>query len=431
MLKKIVGTAGTRILNAAINLIVLLLITHKIGREGFGEIALIMVDITVIQMFIDLLAGSALIYFASRANTGQLLVPAYLWIGFILAVFAGITFFIRTFFPGLYSLIIPSGYEVHIFALALLNALMITHYNLLLGKKEIRRYNIIFTVQILVFLSVFVYGIFGKENFTPLAYVYAMYVAYGAGSIFSFAVLMQRSGKLSARGWADISRKVVNFGFISSIANILHIGNKRLSFYVLRYFSGLSALGGYNTGVQLTEGLRIIGQSISLVQFSTISNTDDREYARLLTVKLMKFTLLLTFSALILLVVLPEQVYTFIFSKDFSDVRPIVIALSPGVLALAANTIFSHYFSGLGNPKVNMWSNVAGLVFTVILAFTLIPVFGTIGAALTASFSYTATVVYQYIVFEKRTHTKFSEWIPRKKDFNDFGRLVREAVKKK
>ena len=431
MLKKIIGTAGTRILNAVINLAILLLITHKIGSEGFGVIALIMVDITVIQMFIDLLAGSTLVYFGSRANTGQLLIPAYLWIGFVIAVFAGISFLIHTFFPGLYGQVIPPGYEVHIFALAALSALMITHYNLLLGKKEIRIYNIIFTVQILTFFGVFVYGILGQQNFTPMAYVYALYFAYAIGSILGFIILTGKTERFSTAGWTDVFRKVIRYGFISSIANIVHIGNKRLSFYVLRYFSGLSALGIYNTGVQLTEGLRIIGQSISLVQFSTISNTTDEEYARTLTIKLMKFTLLLTLSALIVLIILPGQVYSFVFSKDFAAVKPIVVALSPGVLALAANNIFSHYFSGLGDPKVNMWSNVVGFVFTVVLAFTLIPAFGYMGAALTASASYTATVVYQHLVFEKRTHTKLKEWIPRKKDMTDFSRLIREVFMKK
>jgi len=430
MLKKIVGTAGTRILNAAINLVILLLITNKIGSEGFGIIALIMVDITVIQMFIDLLAGSALIYFSSRANLGQLILPAYLWIGTVILLFFLISIFTQAVFPVVHATAIPAGYQIHILMLALLNALMITHYNLLLGRQEIKVYNIIFTLQILTLLSVFLYGIFGQHNFSPVAYVYALYFAYGIGSILGFVVLVRKTGKFIIKGWTVVLKKVINFGFISFVANIVHIGNKRLSFYVLRYFAGLSALGIYNTGVQLTEGLRVIGQSISLVQFSTISNTADEEYAKSLTIKLMKFTLILTFAALLLLIIIPGSVYTWIFSKSFTDVKPIILALSPGVMALAANNIFSHYFSGLGNPKVNMWSNFTGLVFTVILAFTLIPAFGYLGAALTASVSYTATVIYQYIVFRKKTHTKLIEWLPKKQDFSEFIKLTRDALAK-
>ncbi len=430
MLKKIVGTAGTRILNAAINLVILLLITNKIGSEGFGIIALIMVDITVIQMFIDLLAGSALIYFSSRANLGQLILPAYLWIGTVILLFFLISVFTQAVFPVVHATAIPAGYQIHILMLALLNALMITHYNLLLGRQEIKVYNIIFTLQILTLLSVFLYGIFGQHNFSPAAYVYALYFAYGIGSILGFVVLVRKTGKFIIKGWTVVLKKVINFGFISFVANIVHIGNKRLSFYVLRYFAGLSALGIYNTGVQLTEGLRVIGQSISLVQFSTISNTADEEYAKSLTIKLMKFTLILTFAALLLLIIIPGSVYTWIFSKSFTDVKPIILALSPGVMALAANNIFSHYFSGLGNPKVNMWSNFTGLVFTVILAFILIPAFGYLGAALTASVSYTATVIYQYIVFRKKTHTKLIEWLPKKQDFSEFIKLTRDALAK-
>ncbi len=431
MLKKIVGTAGTRLLNAAVNLVILLLITNKIGSEGFGVIALIMVDITVIQMFIDLLAGSALIYFSSRANAGQLLFPAYLWIGVVILTFFLLSLFMQAVFPVVYATVIPAGYEIHILMLALLNALLITHYNLLLGREKIKVYNIIFTVQILVFLGVFLYGIFVIHDETPASYVHALYLAYGIGAILGFYTLLRTVGRLFIQGWKDVLRKVVNYGIISFSANILNVGNKRLSFYVLRYFTGLSSLGVYNAGVQLTEGLRIIGQSISLVQFSTISNTNDPGYAKHLTIKLMKFTVMLTLAALFILVALPEQVYSLLFSKDFTGVKLIIIALSPGVMALAANNIFSHYFSGLGNPKVNMRANLVGMIFTFILAFTLIPVFGYVGAAITASVSYISSVVYQYFVFKKETQTRLTDWIPVKKDLSDFVILVKDVLKKK
>ena len=307
---------------------------------------------------------------------------------------------------------------------------MITHYNLLIGREKIKTYNIIFSLQIVTMLVTFLFGIFMLNDHSPLAYVHALYMAYTIGGIFAFLAVLRYSGKLVIKGWMEVLNQVVHFGFISFIANILNVGNKRISFYVLRYFTGLSALGIYNAGIQLTEGLRIIGQSISLVQFSTISNTNSIEYAKTLTVKLMKFTVVLTLLAVLVLLLIPESIYTFIFSKDFTEVKPIIIALSPGVIALAANNIFSHYFSGLGNPKVNMWANFVGLVFTLVLAFTLIPAFGYIGAAITASVSYISSVVYQYIIFKRDTSTKFKEWIPAKKDATDFILLTKDVFKK-
>ena len=91
MLRKIIVTTGTRILNAVFNMIILVSITKNIGSEGLGIIGLIMVAITIVQLSVDLVAGGSLVYFASRANIGQLLIPAYAFIFIVI-------FFISNFF---------------------------------------------------------------------------------------------------------------------------------------------------------------------------------------------------------------------------------------------------------------------------------------------------------------------------------------------
>ncbi len=430
MLNKIIGTTGTRILNAFFAIIILYLIANHIGSEGMGVIALILLGITIIQLVIDLFAGSALIYFASRTKLGQLLFPAYFWIGIVVATFYFLFTLINTWFPALTALVVPDGYAIHIFALALLGGLMVTHYNLLLGKERIKIYNVLFTVQISTMLLVFIYQLFVVKNTNVDAYLIGLYSGYGIAAVGGFIAVVFKSGGMEISGWRATTRKVLKYGMVTQMANILNIGNNRISFYVIRYFLGLSVLGIYNAGIQLTEGLRVIGQSIAVVQFSTISNTNEPEYARILTIRLMKLSVLLTAMALFILLIIPEEIYSLLLTKDFSGVKPVIIALSPGVMALAINNIFSHYFSGMGNPKVNLYAKITGLVFTVILLFILIPTFGIIGAAITASVSYIATVIHQYIVFEKQTKTRFAEWLPVKEDYQDFKSIVQTALKK-
>ncbi len=427
MLKKIVGTAGTRILNALVNLAILFLITNHIGKEGLGAIGLILLDVGIIQLVIDLVAGSALIYYASREATGKLFIPAYLWIAVVSVSFYFIFQLLKLYFPVVYSTVIPDGTELTIIGLAVINSLMLTHYNLLLGHEQIKTYNMIFTTQVLIVLIVFLVHIFFLGQKTVDSYISSLFAGYTIAAFFSFFALLKSSRSWSVHHWADTTRKVIRYGMVTQIANVLHIGNKRFSFYIIKRFMGLPPLGIYTAGVQLTEGLRLIGQSISIVQFATLSNTTDKKYAAQLTIKLMKFTVLLTFAAVLVLIILPESFYTWIFSKAFTGVKPVILILSPGVIALAANAIFSHYFSGLGNPKVNLWSNVVGFVLTLILAFSLIPLFGINGAAATASVSYISTVIYQYIVFKKQTGTRFGEWIPRKQDIRDFRGLIQDA----
>jgi O-antigen/teichoic acid export membrane protein len=430
MLKKILGTTGTRILNALFNLILLLLISNKIGSEGLGTIGLILLDITIIQLVVDLIGGSPVIYYTSRSNVGKLLFPAYLWVILVVILFFFLSRLLDLFFPLFYETAIPSGYEIQILSLALLNALMLTHYNLLIGQSKIKQYNIIFTIQITTLLLSFLIQLFIVDQLSVQAFLTSLYLAYGMGAILGFIVVVSGEKDWSMRGWREMTLKVLRYGFVTQVANLLNIGNKRFSYYFIKYFAGLSPLGIFTAGVQLTEGLRVIGQSISLVQFSAISNSDDKTYARLLTIKLMKFSVLLTLAAVIVLIALPESVYIWLFSREFEGVKPVIIALSPGVLALAANNIFSHYFSGLGNPRINLWSNVIGFVFTIGLSLSLIPMFGITGAAIATSVSYLSSVVYQYIIFFKQTRTPYRDWLPTQNDLEDFWRIVQKALSK-
>jgi len=279
-------------------------------------------------------------------------------------------------------------------------------------------------------LAVFIYQLFALKNTNVDAYIIGLYFGYGTAAVIGFIAVIYRADSFSLAGWKTITRRVLNYGMVILLANLLNIGNNRVSFYIIRYYLGISTLGVYNAGIQLTEGLRVIGQSIAVVQFSTISNSNQPEYARVLTIRLMKLSIILTCMALLLLIVIPENIYSMLLTKDFSGVKPIVIVLSPAVIALAINNVFSHYFSGMGNPKINLHAKITGLVFTFLLIFILIPAFGYIGAAITASVSYTATIIHQYIIFKKQTKTRFAEWIPVRKDLTEFRSLIKVALKK-
>ncbi len=427
--KNILQTAGTRILNALFNLVILLLITNVVGSKGFGIISLIVLDVTVIQLLMGLLAGGSLIYFASRSRTVQLLFASYLWILLVIFLFAGSGWLVFHFFPSFFAVVVPKGFGMDILLLGLLNGFMQIHYNLLIGQKRIPLYNLIFSIQIILFLAVFIVELLLDKANGPQAYVLAMYSSWGAGSILGIYYVAKRMSNFTLKGWRTVAAEILRYGLPTQSAVMLHIGNKRLSFYFIRIFAGLSPLGIYSAGVQLTEGLRLIGQSISLVQYSAISNSHDKEYARILSIRLMKFTLLLTFMALLILLLIPENIYQLALSRNFGVIKTIVFVLSPGVMALAANTIFSHYFSGTGQPAINLRANIIGFVFTLLFAFLLIPPFGYIGAAATASLNYLVSVIYQYTLFQRQTQTRFSEWILRKEDVKRFAETIKQMFR--
>ncbi len=423
MIKKIAGTAGTRILNALFTLIILWLFTNYVGSKGLGIIGLVVLNITVIQFFYDLLSGNSLVYFVSRTDLIKLVIPAYLWIMAVSVVITAAFSLFCNFFPGAAGTFVPAGYGFHIITLAAINGFTQVHFNVLIGQAKIKLYNILFTVQIS--LTLLVFAVLVLKNGSVNDYITALYAAWSTVSVISMVMVLKKMKIVPLKGWFSQSKKVMRFGITGFAANIFHIGNKRFAFYFIKAFSGLSPLGVYNAGAQLTEGVRIIGQSISLVQYSAISGSRNNEYNRNLTVRLMKVSVVLTLLALLVLVLIPSEVYGTVLSENFVRVKMIIVLLAPGVLALSANTIFSHYFSGTGQPEVNLKSNIYGFVVTLVFALVLIPAFGISGAAATASLSYLVTVLYQSYIFKKQTGTRLHEWKITKSDFRYLKNLIK------
>ena len=139
----------------------------------------------------------------------------------------------------------------------------------------------------------------------------------------------------------------------------------------------------------------------------------------------MKLSFLATLIGTAILLAIPSQFYTFLLGDDFTNVKPILWAMSFGIVALSAEIVLSHYFSGTGQQKKNSLSAFIGLIVTLIGCFTLIPTYGAIGAALTTAFSYSTMFLFLLILMLKNRKNKAIEFIPNRSDWMLLKRLFK------
>lgn len=427
MLKKILGTSATRIFNAAANFFLLWLATNYLGSAAWGLSGIILLDISLILLVADM-AGNAIVYFTPRRKVSSLLVISMAW-SVMVVIALGLLFIVLQSFPDFFSIIVPNGYAVHILVLVLIASFNGFIINILLGKGNILVFNSLFVVQMVAMLLAMSYFIFVLNQRDETAFVGALYVSYLItlllGIILIINVLRIDSDKEKAT-----LKEMLHFGLMTQLSSITHLLNKRLGFYFIRNISGFGAVGVYHSGTQVTEGLRIIGQSIALVQMSAISNSNDKQYAKTLTLQLLKLSVLLTFFGVLMIAFIPSSFFSRFFGKEFGDIKTVFIYLSPGVIALSANAIFSHFFSGTGIPKYNFYASIVGLLVIIPAVILLVPAFGIEGAAGATSLAYLAAVAYQWIVFQSRTQTKFRDLFLNHEDLK-FIRLMLQKVKRK
>jgi O-antigen/teichoic acid export membrane protein len=425
MFKKIVGTIGTRALTAVLALITWTLNAQYLGPEKVGTISLIIFSVAVIQLFTNFVAGSALIYQTPRQGIYRLFIPAYLWSLVITVLSAFALDFIGSLFPLLE--LIPAGYFTEVMILALVMSLSSANCMLLLGLERVRAFNQVGLLQIISLFAVLLILLFGFREMEVMAYFKAIFISYVLALAAGLMLLYPSFKKVPLTGMKSLVGEILRFGTYVQFANFFQTMNYRLSLKFVDHYAGRGAVGVLSLGMQLAEGLWLISRSIATVQYSRLSNEKDHDYSVKLTLTMAKIAWVVTGLAMLMLLAVPTSVFVFVFTEKFEDVKLVIAALSPGIVALSVSMIFSGYFSAINKPYHNTISSAAGLLFTVGLGLVLIPAYGIVGAGISASVSYSVLTLYQFVIFSRMTRLRLKDFMLTRAEIRTLVGEIRKA----
>lgn len=425
MFKKILGTGATRILNLLIGFANMMLGAKILGAAEWGIGYMVVVDVSFLLIGVELLAGSGLVYFTPRKKLSTLMLVSYSWIIVAIALYA-LTFWLLSYFPDTFDNIVPQGYAKITLLMVLVYSFHNFNLNIFLGKEKVHLYNWVFSIQIVTQIAVMCLLLFVFHITDAHAFIYSLLSGYSIATITGFCFLLPMVKKEGFDSLKVTVKEMFSYGAIIQLSTLVSTLNKRLSMFLLKQHWGDERVGVFSSGTQITEGVKIIGNSLALVQFSALSNMTDRKEAVKLTLRFIKIAVLFTFLALAVIVLLPTSFYEWVLSKEFSEIKHVMLYMSPGIIFLAAHTILAHYFSGTGQPKYNLYASITGLCFTIPSTLLLVKPFGIDGAAISSSITFAASFTYHWIIFRKQSSARISDLLPNKEDWN----WVREETRK-
>lgn len=416
MFKKILGTGAARVVNVLTQLATLIMGTRCLGAAEWGKAFIAQTDVTFLLIGIELVAGSGLVYFTPRKKLSTLMTVSYGWIAFVMLVYM-LLFNVLHFFPKFYHTIVPEGYGRLVLLMAFVYSFHGFNLNHFLGKEKVATYNLLFLIQILTQVTTMAILIFAMNIRTAKALLYSQLCGYTLATLIGWILLFPGLKREGREPLKDNLKEMLHYGAFLQLSTLVSTLNKRLSLYLLRVNCDERQIGVYASGTQVTEGVNIVGQSIGLVAFSALSNTEKAQRASQLTLRFMKLSILLTFTALLVICLLPTSFFEWLFSGEFGDIRSVILLMAPGVVFFSAHTVLANYFSGTGQPKYNLYASLISLSITLIAAFLLIPWLGIRGAAITTSLTYLALFVYQWVVFRKQTGCRLGQLVPSREDW--------------
>jgi O-antigen/teichoic acid export membrane protein len=353
---------------------------------------------------------------------------SYGWIIFMMLIYT-VLFNLLHLFPWVYN-IIPQHYSTLVLTMTFVYSLHEFNLNHFLGKEKIATYNWLFLIQILTQVTMMAVFIFVLDLRTAKALLYSQLCGYSLATFIGWILLFPSLKREEREPLKDSLKEMLHYGAFMQLSALVSTLNKRLSLYLLNTHCSEKSIGVYASGTQVTEGVNIASQSIGLVEFSALSNTENKQRSSQLTMRFMKLAVLLTFTALLVICLLPTSFFEWVFSGEFSDIRTIILLIAPGIVFFSAHTILANYFSGTGKPKYNLYASLIGLSVTIVSAFVLIPRMGIRGAAITTTLTYTALFVYQWIVFHKQSAIQLSQLIPNHEDWEWAKDEIRTLLKK-
>ena len=365
--KGILSIFLSKVIVGILGLLTVVVLSNYLGTQGRGQISLFLSSVALLQLIIDYGNNTSIINLSYQYNKLNLWKSAFAWILFVSILAQLIVFFIPSF---LFLYLVPI--TAFLYSLFNLNNLI------LMGQQKVNQRNALLIALPLLLLLFFVLLFFvNHQSITayPLAFILALCVSLLLSVKFVMPFLSPPEGHF------EFNKRILSNGFWIQTSQVIQFFNYRFCFFLIAIYIGESQLGIYNNAIVLAESIWILGHSMGQMLHMRILNSDDDNSHWQLTLKFIGINFLGSLLLLLLLIIIPNAFWEFLFSKDFSSMSQLFPYLALGILSFSISNIINHYFHAQNNFKIILFSNLFGFVMGGISAFVLIPHYELLGAA--------------------------------------------------
>jgi O-antigen/teichoic acid export membrane protein len=297
-----------------------------------------------------------------------------------------------------------------------------------LGDGDVRRVNIctMFTTAgaavVYVPLIVFVH----RSLSVVLVVWAASYVV--CGIYMMLALRRYRDGSQNVDSKESLKEQLT-FGSQASLSSLVQYLDFRIDVFLVMYMLGSAALGVYSVGIAIGEFIWQLSTAMINPALRDIGGA-DRVKAAEMTAKCMRHSLVLVFSAALLVAVLARPLVPFIYGPVFSYGGVVTLALLPGIVAYSMMPALAAFFSQqLAQPRTPFYFSGLSVAICAVVTALALPHFGIIAAAAATSISYTIAFVAAAAYFVRCTGmTAGRIFALSADDFRPYGVLLTSAV---
>jgi O-antigen/teichoic acid export membrane protein len=396
------GNYGAMVVGLGVNV----LLTRRLGTEGYGRLALMLMASQVLLLVTTNWTYAGFVRFASREFSSSRAVGATLWarlgivipaaaLGILVMVFARERLAVYLDVPPIGISFILLHFSA-ISALALIGAVF-------QATDQMARYGACLFLDKAVML-VCIVALPASGSASPIV-VLACYAA----SSMSVAIWgVWRAGLPVLRPGLPVRpafRQMIAFSapvLLSTWAGFL--GANWFDLMILRWYVPVSSIGVYSLATQLAgmvQQITVIFSTLALPSLSVMLAEGQDARIKMFVERLVPYWLLGT-SLLFSIVVLGASAgIPFVFGQSFGDAAPILVLLMVATSALALFNSFAPLIAAYGSMWALTGICLMSATANVVLDLLLIPPFGVLGSAVATILAYGTSAVL-IVMFVRR-----------------------------
>lgn len=426
-------TATANVGRLVVGLAVSVVLARGLGPVSKGIYALAVLFPSLIITFINLGIGPATVYLVAKGkyplneilgnniilSIGLALVG--ISAGVLIAVFFGDSLFpeVNRDFLLIALFYVPLGLFIQQ-----------TGSQMLLGMREIKRYNMILFSSELSFLP-FLLVLIIAVNAGVTGAILAKMASSLAVCILLYIWSKKAAGSISFRINKDYIRELFSYGSKAYTGNVLGFLNYRVEIFLLGILMPASEIGFYSVSVGSAEKLWILSRSAATVIFPVISAEKDEKKIKSFTPFVCRTVLYSTTLVAVVLAVIARWAIVLLYSEAYSPSANLLRFLLPGIVLLSSSRILSNDIAGRGKPLLNTYVGIFGLIVQVTLNLLLIPSRGAAGAALATSIAYAFLFISRVVVYSVVSKNAISTlFLPRRSDWIIYSQVMKTAIGK-
>lgn len=360
-----------------------ILSTHLLGASGRGYISLIIADSALIAILTNILSGSSAMFYMHKFGEGKVFTTALIWVFLSSLICTSIIYLIQ---PLSFLLLFWLSFSLSFHSLV---------SNKLFVHQKYFKGNVLgLIVQFSFLIVLFLFWIFGIE----ISWQEYFYIQISIWIFLSFFFIERV--KIDYLNFSEL-KQIATYGLRNELSYIFQFLSYRVSYFIIYYELGVSDLGVFGVCIILAESTWVISKSVSSVSYSKqIVDLKQSESIKR-TNRFASISFYLTFLVIVFIGLIPNQLFTFIFSKEFGNLKSLFLVLSPGILSIAVTNIFGHYFAAKNRQGILIFKSFIGFLCSLILTPLLIEFYRFHGAAFAMTVSYLVSSVILFYAYIK------------------------------